>query len=121
MLVDGVDVRDYPLEELRGKVGVVPQKAVLFKGTIRENLKWGKADATEEAAKAEPAGKPEKSVKKTARTDKKPTTKKTAAKKTVKKAVKATEAESTATDEPKKPVRRRTKKTTDVTDESKAE
>ena len=79
------------------------------------------AESTEEAAKAEPEEKPEKSVKKTARTDKKPTTKKTAAKKTVKKAVKATEAESTATDEPKKPVRRRTKKTTDVTDESKAE
>ena len=79
------------------------------------------AEATEEAAKAEPAEKPEKSVKKTARTDKKPTAKKTAAKKTVKKAVKATEAESTSADEPKKPVRRRTKKTTDVTDESKAE
>ena len=79
------------------------------------------AEATEEAAKTEPAEKPEKSVKKTARTDKKPTTKKTAAKKTVKKAVKATEAESTSADEPKKPVRRRTKKTTDVTDESKAE
>ena len=79
------------------------------------------AEATEEAAKAEPEEKPEKSVKKTARTDKKPTTKKTAAKKTVKKAVKATEAESTSADEPKKPVRRRTKKTTDVTDESKAE
>ena len=79
------------------------------------------AEATEEAAKAEPAEKPEKSVKKTARTDKKPTTKKTAAKKTVKKAVKATEAESTSADESKKPVRRRTKKTTDVTDESKAE
>lgn len=78
-------------------------------------------EATEEAAKAEPEEKPEKSVKKTARTDKKPTTKKTAAKKTVKKAVKATEAESTSADEPKKPVRRRTKKTTDVTDESKAE
>ena len=78
-------------------------------------------EATEEAAKAEPAEKPEKSVKKTARTDKKPTAKKTAAKKTVKKAVKATEAESTSADEPKKPVRRRTKKTTDVTDESKAE
>ena len=79
------------------------------------------AEATEEAAKAEPEEKPEKSVKKTARTDKKPTTKKTAAKKTVKKAVKATEAESTSADEPKKSVRRRTKKTTDVTDESKAE
>ena len=79
------------------------------------------AEATEEAAKAEPEEKPEKSVKKTARTDKKPTAKKTAAKKTVKKAVQATEAESTSADEPKKPVRRRTKKTTDVTDESKAE
>ena len=78
-------------------------------------------EATEEAAKTEPAEKPEKPVKKTARTDKKPTVKKTAAKKTVKKAVKATEAESTSADEPKKPVRRRTKKTTDVTDESKAE
>ena len=74
-----------------------------------------------EATKAEPAEKPKKTVKKTARTDKKPTVKKTAAKKTVKKVVKATEAESTSADEPKKPVRRRTKKTTDVTDESKAE
>ena len=79
------------------------------------------AEATEEAAKTEPAEKPEKTVKKTARTDKKPTVKKTAAKKTVKKAVKATDAESTTADESKKPVRRRTKKTTDVTDESKAE
>ena len=75
-----------------------------------------------EATKAEPAEKPKKTVKKTARTDKKPTVKKTAAKKTVKKAVKAADAESTtAADESKKPVRRRTKKTTDVTDESKAE
>lgn len=79
------------------------------------------AEATEEAAKTEPAEKPKKTVKKTARTDKKPTVKKTAAKKTVKKAVKATDAESTTADESKKPVRRRTKKTTDVTDESKAE
>lgn len=79
------------------------------------------AEATQEAAKTEPAEKPEKTVKKTARTDKKPTVKKTAAKKTVKKAVKATDAESTTADESKKPVRRRTKKTTDVTDESKAE
>ena len=78
-------------------------------------------EATEEAAKSEPAEKLEKPVKKTARTDKKPAAKKTAAKKTVKKAVKATEAESTSADESKKPVRRRTKKTTDVTDESKAE
>ena len=46
--VDGKDVRDYPLEELRGKIGTVLQKAVLFHGTIRENLKWGNQDATEE-------------------------------------------------------------------------
>lgn len=46
--VDGKDVREYPLEELRGKVGTVLQKAVLFKGTIRENLKWGNPSATEE-------------------------------------------------------------------------
>ncbi len=48
VLVDGVDVREYPPEELRQKVGMVLQKAVLFKGTIRDNLKWGKEDATEE-------------------------------------------------------------------------
>lgn len=46
--VDGKDVKDYPLEELRGKIGIVLQKAVLFHGTIRENLKWGNPDATEE-------------------------------------------------------------------------
>ena len=46
--VDGKDVEDYPLEELRGKIGTVLQKAVLFHGTIRENLKWGNPDATEE-------------------------------------------------------------------------
>ncbi len=48
VLVDGMDVREYPLEELRGKIGTVMQKAVLFKGSIRENLLWGKEDATEE-------------------------------------------------------------------------
>lgn len=42
------DVKDYPLGALREMVGMVPQKAVLFKGTIRENLRWGSADATEE-------------------------------------------------------------------------
>ncbi len=47
ILVDGKNVKDYPLEELRQKVGIVMQKAVLFQGTIRENLCWGKADATE--------------------------------------------------------------------------
>lgn len=48
VLVCGKNVKDYPLEELRRKVGVVLQKAVLFKGTIRENLLWGKEDATDE-------------------------------------------------------------------------
>lgn len=46
--VDGRDVREYAMEELRMKVGIVPQKAVLFQGTIRDNLLWGKGDATEE-------------------------------------------------------------------------
>ena len=46
--VDGTDVRDFPLQELRRRVGVVPQKAVLFKGTIRENMKWGDPNATDE-------------------------------------------------------------------------
>ena len=46
--VDGVDVKEYPLEVLRGKIGVVPQKAVLFKGSISDNLKWGKKDASQE-------------------------------------------------------------------------
>ena len=48
IIVDGRNVNEYPLETLRGKVGIVPQKAVLFKGTIRENLKWGKKDASQE-------------------------------------------------------------------------
>ena len=46
--INGVNVKDYPIEVLREKIGVVPQKAVLFKGTIRENIGWGKEDATEE-------------------------------------------------------------------------
>ena len=45
--IDGVDVKDYTLDELRHKVGVVPQKAVLFAGTIADNIRWGKQDATE--------------------------------------------------------------------------
>ena len=45
--VDGKNVRDYGLTELRDKIGVVPQKAVLFAGTIRSNMEWGKPDATE--------------------------------------------------------------------------
>ena len=48
VLVDGQDVRDYSIEELRGRIGMVLQKNVLFSGTIRENLLWGDPDATEE-------------------------------------------------------------------------
>lgn len=48
VLVDGRDVRDYTLEELRGRIGMVLQRPVLFKGTIRENLLWGRKDASEE-------------------------------------------------------------------------
>ncbi len=48
LLIDGIDVKDYPKEQLRDKIGIVPQKAVLFSGTIEDNLKWGKADATME-------------------------------------------------------------------------
>lgn len=48
VLVDGKDVKDYSLKELRQKVGIVMQKSVLFKGTIRENICWGKEDATEQ-------------------------------------------------------------------------
>lgn len=46
--IDGKDVRDYDLTELRDKIGVVMQRAVLFQGTIAENLRWGKPDATDE-------------------------------------------------------------------------
>ena len=48
VLVQGADVRDYPLDELRGMIGVVPQKAVLFQGTVRNNMKWGNPDATDD-------------------------------------------------------------------------
>ena len=47
VLVDGRDVKEYEMEVLRREIGVVPQKAVLFQGTIRENLLWGNPDATE--------------------------------------------------------------------------
>ena len=47
VLVDGLDVRDYPLETLRGRIGMVLQTNILFTGTIRDNLLWGKPDATE--------------------------------------------------------------------------
>ena len=48
VLVNGRDVREYSLEELRGLMGVVPQRAVLFKGSLRENMKWGRQDASDE-------------------------------------------------------------------------
>ena len=46
--LEGQDIRSIPEEELRRRIGVVPQKAVLFKGTIRSNLEWGRPGATEE-------------------------------------------------------------------------
>lgn len=46
--VHGMNVKDYPMETLRAKIGIVPQKAVLFKGTIRENICWGKENASDE-------------------------------------------------------------------------
>ena len=48
ILVDGLDVRDYPLDGLRGRIGMVLQNNVLFSGTIRENLLWGNENASEE-------------------------------------------------------------------------
>lgn len=48
VLVDGVNVKDYTFDGLRSSIGVVPQKAVLFNGTIADNMRWGKADATKE-------------------------------------------------------------------------
>lgn len=48
VLVDGTDVRAIPLSRLRGRIGVVPQKAVLFKGTIRDNMRWGKENASDQ-------------------------------------------------------------------------
>ena len=51
VLVGGIDVRDYDLNALRNQVAVVLQKNVLFSGTIRENLKWGNPDATDEELK----------------------------------------------------------------------
>ena len=52
ILVDGVDVRDYSLKNLRNGVGMVLQKNVLFSGTIEENLMWGDEEASQEAVRA---------------------------------------------------------------------
>ncbi|MBR4745129.1 MAG: ABC transporter ATP-binding protein [Clostridia bacterium] len=46
--VDGVDVKDYSLKDLRTRIGIVPQKAVLFTGSLRDNMRWRKGDATDE-------------------------------------------------------------------------
>ena len=46
VFVDGINVKDYSFSQLRGKIGIVPQKAVLFKGTLKENLSWRMQDAT---------------------------------------------------------------------------
>ncbi|MDO5128091.1 MAG: ABC transporter ATP-binding protein [Eubacteriales bacterium] len=48
ILIDGVDVKKYPKKQLNDKIGIVPQKAVLFSGTIEDNIRWGKSDATKE-------------------------------------------------------------------------
>lgn len=48
VLVNGIPVRDYRFEQLRSHIGMVPQKAELFSGTIRENMRWGKKDASDE-------------------------------------------------------------------------
>lgn len=48
VLVDGVNVKEYRYQALREKIGIVPQKSVLFSGTIRKNMQWGKKDATDE-------------------------------------------------------------------------
>ncbi len=50
--VNGIDVRNYATEELRRLVGVVPQKAALVSGSVRDNMKWGKPDATDDEIKA---------------------------------------------------------------------
>lgn len=46
--VDGVDVKEYPFLQLRGQMGIVPQQSVLFSGTVRDNMKWGNKNATDE-------------------------------------------------------------------------
>ena len=48
VLIDGVNVKKYPIEQLRSKIGIVPQRALLFKGTIRSNMQWGKTGASDE-------------------------------------------------------------------------
>ena len=49
LLIDGISVRDYDIDTLRSKIGIVMQQAVLFKGTVRDNIKWGNPDADDDA------------------------------------------------------------------------
>lgn len=66
ILVDGIDVRDYNLKALRQKIGFIPQKALLFTGTIGENLRYGKYNATEkEIEKASDVSQASDFIKKT--------------------------------------------------------
>lgn len=51
VLIDGKNVKDYSLSDLRHKIGVVPQRAVLFSGTVNENIRWGEEKATEQDIK----------------------------------------------------------------------
>lgn len=46
--INGVNINYYPVENLRDKIGIIPQKAILFKGSVRENIQWGKNDASDE-------------------------------------------------------------------------
>ena len=48
ILIDGINLKDYKFSQLRNKISIVPQKAILFKGSIRENMKWGRKDASDE-------------------------------------------------------------------------
>ena len=48
VIVDGVNVKEYSTKDLRNKIAIALQKAELFAGTIKENIKWGKLDATDE-------------------------------------------------------------------------
>lgn len=48
IFIDGENIREYPFAELRGQIGMVPQRAVLFSGTVRENMRWRDASATDD-------------------------------------------------------------------------
>lgn len=51
VLINGIDVKQYKQDEIKNKIGMVPQKAVLFKGTVAENIRWGLEEATDEQIK----------------------------------------------------------------------